>query len=419
MLEPMTTVADPSAALVPELPLWRTRGLPTLFTASTTARLANEAARVAMVLLVLARTHSPALAGAVVGASTLPSLVTGPLLGAWLDKTPHRRRAFAGNQLLLIAALAGMLAATGHAPPYVVVLLGLLAGLTSPVLTGGFTGLIAPLVPGALLRRAYGAEATSYNVAGVAGPALAGAISAALSASAAVAVTGGLSVLALAAVLRVPMPAPVVDDDAPGLVRTVVVGLRHLARTPPLRSVTVTTTFSMGGLGALPVVFPLLAEDLGVPASASGFLFSTFAVGALLGSLTVASRSLRIGPMRLAFLGVAGLAVAFTAVAVAPSLPLALLGILVAGSLEGPVLASTLTVRELHSPDWMRTQVVTTAASLKFGAYAVGSAVAGWLVAAHGPRAGLLMVAAFQVIGIALGLLARWSSSGTPAAGLP
>lgn len=409
----MTSVADPTAALVPAAPLWRSPGLVSLFTASTTARLANESARVAMVLLVLERTHSPALAGAVVGASTLPSLVTGPLLGAWLDKTSRRRRAFAGNQLLLLASMAGLLVATGHAPSYAVVLLGLVAGLTSPVLTGGFTGLIAPLVPAAMLRRAYGAEATSYNVAGVAGPALAGVITAALGASWAVGVTAAMSLLALAAVLRVPMPPPVVDAAAPGLVPTVVVGLRHLALTPPLRSVTVTTTLSMGGLGALPVAFPLLAEDLGVHASASGYLFSTFAVGALIGSLAVAARSPRTGPMRLAFLGVAGLAAAFTAVALAPTLPVALLCILAAGALEGPVLASTLTVRELHSPDWMRTQVVTTAASLKFGAYAVGSAVAGWLVSAHGPRAGLLMVAAFQVLGIALGLLSRptrWGS---------
>jgi MFS family permease len=198
-----------------------------------------------------------------------------------------------------------------------------------------------------------------------------------------------------------------VDDDAPGLLRTVVIGLRHLALTPPLRAVTVTTTLSMGGLGALPVAFPLLAEELGVHASAAGYLFSTFAVGALVGSVTVASRSLRTGPMRMAFLGVAGLAAAFAAVAVAPTLLLALVGIFVAGALEGPVLASTLAVRELHSPDWMRTQVVTTAASLKFGAYAAGSGLAGWLVGAHGPRAGLLMVAAFQVIGIGFGLLAR------------
>ncbi|MCU1591050.1 MAG: major facilitator superfamily 1 [Frankiales bacterium] len=411
----MTTVAEPGATVAPGPPLWRSRGLVSLFSASTTARLANESARVAMVLLVLERTRSPALAGAVVGASTLPSLVTGPLLGAWLDRTAHRRSAFAGNQLLLIVSLAGLLVATGHAPSYAVVLLGLLAGLTIPVLTGGFTGLIAPLVPAAMLRRAYGAEAASFNVAGVAGPALAGGVAAVAGAAWAIGMTAALSVLALAAVLRVPMPAPVVDRSAPSLLRSVAIGLRHLATMPPLRAVTVTTTMSMGGIGALPVVFPLLAEDLGAHASATGYLFSTFAVGALLGSVTVASRSVRTGPMRMAFGGVAGLALAFAAAAAAPNLPVALVCIFIAGALEGPVLASTLTVRELHSPDWMRTQVVTTAASLKFGAYAAGSAIAGWLVGAHGPRAGLLMVAAFQVAGIALGLLAR----GTRTAGVP
>jgi hypothetical protein len=57
----------------------------------------------------------------------------------------------------------------------------------------------------------------------------------------------------------------------------------------------------------------------------------------------------------------------------------------------------------------MQTQVVTTAASLKFGGFAVGSAVAGLVVAAHGVRVGLLALAAMQVVGIGLGLLARRS----------
>lgn len=409
MLEGVTTLADPAPDLATTPPLWRSRGLVSLFTASTAARLANEAARIAMVLLVLERTGSPALAGAVVGATTLPALITGPLLGAWLDRTPHRRAAFAGNQLALLLCLVGMLLTTGSAPSFVVVLLGLVAGLTTPVLTGGFTGLIAPLVPNGLLRRAYGAEATSYNVAGVAGPALAGTVAAVAGAGTAVAVTAALAFFGFLAVLRVPMPAPVVDADAPSLVRNVGIGLRHLGRTPALRSVTVTTTLSMGGLGALPVAFPLLAVELGADASASGYLFSVFAIGALCGSLALASRSPRMSPMRMAFLGVAGLGIAFTAVALAPTLPVALGFILLAGALEGPVLASTLAVREQYSPAWMRTQVVTTAASLKFGAFAAGSAVAGALVGAYGPRAGLLMAAAFQVIAIAIGLLARRS----------
>ena len=111
----MTSLAPEDLARAPAGPLWRTPGLGVLFTASTTARLANESARVAVVLLVLDRTDSPALAGALVAALTLPSLVTGPLLGAWLDRTTHRRSAFVANQLLLPLVLVGLLLAAGHA----------------------------------------------------------------------------------------------------------------------------------------------------------------------------------------------------------------------------------------------------------------------------------------------------------------
>jgi hypothetical protein len=74
--------------------------------------------------------------------------------------------------------------------------------------------------------------------------------------------------------------------------------------------------------------------------------------------------------------------------------------------LEGPVLSSTLTVREHSSPAAMRTQVVTTAASIKFGAYALGAAVGGHIVASAGGRAGMAFVAVMQVAGFLAGSLA-------------
>jgi MFS family permease len=399
------------APAVPALPgpaapgLWRSPGLRTLFTASTTARLANESARVAVVLLVLERTGSPALAGAVVGALTFPALLTGPLLGAWLDRTQRRRRAFVANQLLLLAGLLGLLAVTGEAPPGVVLGLALLSGLGTPVLTGGFTGLIAPLVPAAQLRRAYGAEATSYNVAGVTGPAMAGTLAGFTGAGTAVAVAAALSALALLAVLRVPMPAPALSAGGRGLWRAVRGGLSLLARTPALRSVTTATTIAFAGMGAMPVAFPLLATDLGAGAAAAGLLFSTFALGALTGSLAVAARTPRTGPMRLAYLGIAGLGVAWAALLFAPTLPIAVAIIFVAGALEGPVLASTLAVRELWSPASMRTQVVTTAASLKFGGFAVGSAGAGAAAAAFGVSGALAVAAGAQALALLAGVL--------------
>jgi hypothetical protein len=71
---------------------------------------------VAAVLLVLDRTGRPGLAGAVVAATTLPAVVTGPVLGAWLDRTRPAAVALATNQVLLAASLLGILAAAGPRP---------------------------------------------------------------------------------------------------------------------------------------------------------------------------------------------------------------------------------------------------------------------------------------------------------------
>ena len=92
---------------------------------------------VAVVLLVLDRTGRPGLAGAVVAATTLPAVGTGPVLGAWLDRTPRRRVALATNQVLLAASLLGILAAAGRAPGGALLALAALAGLTGPLATGG------------------------------------------------------------------------------------------------------------------------------------------------------------------------------------------------------------------------------------------------------------------------------------------
>jgi len=128
-----------------------------------------------------------------------------------------------------------------------------------------------------------------------------------------------------------------------------------------------------------------------------------------LAGAVVAARAPRTGPLRLALLRIAGLVLVFVGLSVAPSLAVALLFVVLAGVCEGPVLSSTLTVREQHSPAAMRTQVVTTAASIKLGAFALGSAVGGHVVAAAGARAGVQLIALYQVAGVLAGAL-DWPS---------
>src|SRR3954463_14652940 len=83
--------------------------------AATGARLADSM-WIGVVLFVLARTHDPALAGATLSAATLPTLVSAPLLGAWLDTTARRRAALAVNQVMLAACVTGLLGLVGRAP---------------------------------------------------------------------------------------------------------------------------------------------------------------------------------------------------------------------------------------------------------------------------------------------------------------
>ena len=385
--------------------LRRHRNFAVLFVGATLARLSTEMYSVAVVLFVLAETHSPQIAGFTVAAATLPTVVTGPLVGVWLDRSPHRRAVFLASPVVLVVAMAGFLAAGDRAPAAVLVLLGFLAGLPSPVRTGGFSGLIPTVVPEPVLPRAYGYEAVSYNISGIAGPALAGAVAAAAGASWAIVVTAVVAVGSVAVIAQVPI-APVVAPPRRFL-PALRAGLGLLWRVRPLRSVTVATTVAQLPFGLMVVAFPLLAHDLGQPRAAGGLLFSVFALGALVGSLCYARVAGRVSEEPASMVAFFVFAAALAGIATAPTFTIALIAAGFAGLIDGPLLAATLGLRQRHAPDELRTQVFTTAASLKIGAFAVGSALAGTVAAWAGARGMLAVVAVGQIAAVAVALAVR------------
>jgi predicted MFS family arabinose efflux permease len=380
-------------------------GYPAFLLAATLARLASEMFPVAAVLLVLDRTGRPGLAGAVVAATTLPAVVTGPVLGAWLDRTPRRRVALASNQVLLAVSLLGILAAAGRTPGWVLVLLATLAGVTGPLATGGYTSMIPLLVPERLLARANALEAASFNTAAIAGPAVAGAVAATAGAAWAVLAEAALAALALPAIARLPrIGVPAGDDPAP-LASAIRQGLAHLARTPVLRGVTVATAVGLGGSGLLTLAMPFWAERLGAGRAGAGFLFAALEAGAIAGALAAARPAASWPPQRvvLAGLGLFGLVV--IAWPLAPSFGAALGLVAVAGMVEGPAFAATFATRQRWSPPALRGQIFTTAASLKLGMFAIGSALAGTALGVAGVGGILVAAGLVQLLGVALGFV--------------
>jgi predicted MFS family arabinose efflux permease len=327
------------------------------------------------------------------------------VLGAWLDRTPRRRVALASNQVLLAVCLLGILAAAGRAPGWVLVLLATLAGVTGPLATGGYTSMIPLLVPERLLARANALEAASFNTAAIAGPAVAGAVAAAAGAAWAVLAEAVLAALALPAIARLPrIGVPAGDDPAP-LAAAIRQGLAHLARTPVLRGVTVATAVGLGGSGLLTLAMPFWAERLGAGRAGSGYLFAALEAGAIAGALAAARPAASWPPQRvvLAGLGLFGLVV--IAWPLAPSFGAALGLVAVAGMVEGPAFAATFATRQRWSPPALRGQIFTTAASLKLGMFAIGSALAGPALGVAGVGGILVAAGVVQLLGVALGFV--------------
>jgi MFS family permease len=382
--------------------------------AATLARLADEMVGITVVLLVLARTgNDTALAGAAVAGYTLPAVLTGPLLGAWLGHARRPKLALAGNELLLALVAFTLVAVVGHVPGVVVVGLTALAGLSLPMTSGGFSSLVPRLTHGTALSRANTVDALTFNTAAMGGPAVGGVIASVFGAGTAVVVLGCCALAAIAATLAIPVaPADRVTTEAPALLATARAGLRHLAATPPLRGATVASVGSLGCVGMLVVALPQRSFDLGVSRGDAGFLWAAVEVGCALAVVTVNPWLRRWRPERTVFVSVAlyGLAVASWALAGSFALILALS--VVAGFMVGPTLPAVFASRQRYTPAPLLAQVSTTGASLKIGGFAVGSAVSGVIVPVLGPTVVILLVAAGQLAAATLG----WLAAATPAA---
>lgn len=372
--------------------------------AATMARTADEMFSVGIVLLTLERTGSAALAGSLVGAITLPSLVTGPLLGAWLDLRGRRRALMMLDQVLAGSVILFLAVAIGHVPAFVVVLVALVGGLTWPLSFGGFTSLIPAIVSDDLLPRANALEATSLNIGLILGPLLAGTIAALAGPQTAVLTEAALTFATLALLLTFHALDTGPRRQAASLMEVVRDGLGALLRTPALRGTTIAGMLSLFGLGTLAVGFPFFcSQHLGVEQSAAGALWAAFAVGSTVGALALVGSQRRFPPQRIVLMSLVAFFVLMLPWPLATSLPVALLLVGIAALADGPALSATFAVRQDFAPADLQGQIFTTAAGMKVGSFALGSALGGQLVTQLGSADTLLFAACAQLVAAGAG----------------
>ncbi|BDZ44738.1 MFS transporter [Naasia aerilata] len=338
-------------------------------------RLAGEGARVALAVVAVEEAGSVALGGLLIAVLLAPTVLLAPLAGVALDRSPRPRLLVLGAALVSAGALAiaGFL---GVLPLWLIVLALLLAGCCSPAFLGGLSSYVADVVPGH--ERAFASDALSYNIAGVAGPALAALAMAAASGRAALELLAGVAALGAAAVLLLALPARPAPEVRTSVVADVARGTRHLVGHRPLALSTLSGTLTQLGAGGFPVAAVALAAERAGSVGAAGWVVAAFSIGGLAGALLTAWKPVRrwtAHRVMLATFTATGLGTIVAAVV--PGFALTLVAMGIAGLFTAPGVAAMLVIRQRESPPEVRSQVFTVGSGLRVSAAAVGAALAG------------------------------------------
>jgi MFS family permease len=368
------------------------RGVSHYAVGAVLVRLADEGARLALVLLAIDRTGSARVGGALVAALLVPQVVAAPGVGLLTDRVSSPRWVIATAALGFATALVGVAVGLGRAPLALIFVALVTGGCCGPALTGALTSQLPGLVQDSSLPRAFGIDSLTYNVSGIVGPALVAGLSSfaspaiAMGALGACAATGGVVLAGLPLDGRVRSAQSV--DGWPQLTEA----LRLVVRDRVLGPVTAATTVGQLGLGGLPVIVVVLARQEHTPA-ASGWLLTAFAAGGLLGSVTWIWHP--AGPAKTPSIVMAALVCTGGPLAVAAgssALVWTAALFVASGFFTGPLAGALFATRQTHAPDTARAQLFTLGAGLKITASAVGVAAAGAL--AHVPTATQLLLSA-------------------------
>jgi MFS family permease len=371
-----------------------------LLAALTVSQAGDWLYNVALLVLVLDRTHSASWVAATTAARVLPIVVLGPIGGVLADRFDRRRLMVASDAVRALAMLLLALTAAAGLPV-----------LLAPVLAAVATAAATPyppcvavatprLVPGRDLAGANAARSAVGALCIVVGPALGGALLLVGSPTTAFLVNAATFMLSALLVLTLPVSALGRTEPSttrPRLVAELLDGLAALrASSPAVRLVGADVMCSLV-YGAETVLLLLLSRSLGHGATGYGWLLAGTGMGGLLGTVAATRAADARHPRAVLVAALLALAVPLPLLAVVRSLPaaVALSALGGAGAIVIEVMTDTGLQRLLDERVLGRVYGIALPAALS--GIVVGSLVAAPLVAVLGLRGALLALGALVI----------------------
>jgi MFS family permease len=365
--------------------------------------------------LVLRLTHSAVALGLTAALQFLPVLLLGAYGGVIADRFDKRRVLLVTQILFVVQALAlWLVVATGSVHLWMVWVLALALGLINVFDNPARQSFAIEMVGADDLANAVGLNSVIVNASRIVGPAVAGVLLVLASGTSGISWIFLVNAATFAAVLAALLLMRTAELHRPervpagrGQVRE---GLRYAWAAWELR----VPLLMMAVIGTLAfnfsVLLPLYSSDVfhrgtgSTGAGGYGLLLTVMGVGALAGSLGVASR--RRPRYRMLMLVTFAFGALSLAIALAPTFDAALILLIPLGAASVAFIALANTLIQLHSEAQMRGRVMALWAIVFLGSTPIGAPLAG-LVAAHfGARVALGMGAVATLLAAAYGTAA-------------
>ncbi|MGB6537976.1 MAG: MFS transporter [Xanthobacteraceae bacterium] len=303
-----------------------------------------------------------------------------------------------------VSALYAAFVALGWADSFNLILFTFLIGAVWALSVPGWQAVVPQLVPRADLPAAVAANSVGVNLSRALGPALGGAVIVGLGIVAPFWINAVSNLGVVGALLwwRQQRTGTTLLP-AERLGGAIGAGLRYARHSPPLRATLIRATGFFLFASAYWALLPLVArERVGSGPGFYGILLGAIGAGAVVGAFAMPSLKLKLGPDRLAALGLLGTAVTLTLYGVARDPFTALAASLLAGVSWIAVLATLTVSAQVSLPDWVRARGLALFTTVFFGCLTLGSALWGELAALVGLPAAHFLAAAGALIAIPL-----------------
>jgi MFS family permease len=344
----------------------------------------------ALAWLVLELTGSGTRLGVVVALQSLPVLLAGPAAGLVVDRhDPRRVLQVTQAAHAVVAGAVAAAVATGAATMVLVQCAAVIAGFLNALDHPARSAFVHDLVGPELLANALTVHSVVLNVGRIAGPAI-GATTIAVGGLAPCFAANAVGYAAVALALSTVRTRHRRDDPDPtvGGLRRLRLGMAAVAGHRELRAVLVVGALVGTFTYEFTVTLPMLAaRTFAGGEAATAALMSAMGIGAVVGGIGLAHRQ-RHG-LEATVRQVAVLGAAVAGLAVAPTLPLALVAVAAVGAASVVFLSRAGTTVGLLADPAHRGQVLALWTVAFVGSTPIGGPAAGWVAEHLGPRVAL------------------------------